>query len=358
MSGHRLAVLAIAAVGLTALPPLGDDSASAVGRNRVVRCGQPKQCWITAFAFTPGGNEIFYVERFSGEIRRAAVDGAADRRWAKIGGVATQGEQGVLGIALDPQWDSGPDQQWVYVYYTERRPLRNRIVRLRKTGKRVVRQRLASIPATTFHDGGVIHFGPDGKLYAVTGDAGQPERAQQPSNLGGKVLRLEENGNRPGDNPIAGSKAFSIGHRNSFGFAFDPQTGSLWQTENGPDCDDEVNLVLPGHNYGWGPASDCPNISESGSDPQQPELTFNPLIAPTGAAFCKGCGLGPGVEGDLVMGSYLPDRIYNLSLNAGRNAIDGQDVLYTNSTLVLAVEAAPDGRVYFSDPRGVYRLTG
>jgi glucose/arabinose dehydrogenase len=355
----RLAILIAAAVALTILPPLGDQPASAVGRNRVVGCGRPKQCWITAFAFTPGGSEIFYVERYSGEIRRAAVEGSADHKWAKISGVATQGEQGVLGIALDPQWDSGPDQQWVYVYYTERSPLRNRIVRLRKTGKKIVRQRLASIPATTFHDGGVIHFGPDGKLYAVTGDAGQPERAQQTSNLGGKVLRLEENGGRPGDNPIGGSKAFSIGHRNSFGFAFDPATGSLWQTENGPECDDEVNLVLAGHNYGWGPASECPDITESGPDPQQPKLKFNnPLIAPTGAAFCKDCGLGPGVEGDLLIGSYLPDRIYHLSLNAARNGIEGQDVLFTNTTLVLGLAAAPDGRVYFSDPRGVYRLTG
>jgi glucose/arabinose dehydrogenase len=359
MTRQRLLPILAGALLLTALPPLGNEPASAVGRNRVAACGRPQQCWITAFAFAPGGNEIFYVERFTGEIRRAAVDGGADRKWAKIGGVATQGEQGVLGIALDPDWDSGPDQQWVYVYYTERQPLRNRIVRLRKTGKGgVLRQRLASIPATTFHDGGVIHFGPDGKLYAVTGDAGQPARAQQASNLGGKVLRLEENGNRPGDNPLRGSKAFSIGHRNSFGFAFDPKTGSLWQTENGPECDDEVNLVLAGHNYGWGPASSCPSISESGPDPQQPKLTINPLIAPTGAAFCDGCGLGAGVEGDLLIGSYLPDRIYHLSINAARNGIDGQDVLYTNNGPVLALERAPDGRVYFSDSRGVYRLTG
>jgi glucose/arabinose dehydrogenase len=354
----RLPLLIAAAVALTTLPPLGNQPASAVGRNPVVKCGRPNQCWITAFAFTPSGQEIFYVERYSGEIRRAAVEGSADRRWARISGVATQGEQGVLGIALDPDWDSGPDQQWVYVYYTERQPLRNRIVRLRKTGKKIVRQRLASIPATTFHDGGVIHFGPDRKLYAVTGDAGQPARSQQASNLAGKVLRLEENGNRPGDNPIPGSKAFSFGHRNSFGFTFDPATGSLWQTENGPDCDDKVNLVLPGHNYGWGPASDCPNTTESGPDPQQPKLTFNPSIAPTGAAFCDQCGLGPNVEGDLLIGSYLPDRIYHVSLNEARTDIVGHDVLFTNNTLVLGMEAAPDGRVYFSDPRGVYRLTG
>ena len=357
-AGRSAVALTAVAAALLTLSPLGMDPAAAVGRNRVVDCGRPDQCWITAFAFAPGGDEIFYVERFTGEIRRAAVDGAADRRWARIRGVAGDGEQGVLGIALDPDWASGPRQQWVYVYYTASSPEQNLIVRLRKTGKKLIRQRLASIPATTFHDGGVIHFGPDEKLYAVTGDAGEPSRSQDPSSLAGKVLRLEQNGNRPGDNPLPGSKAFSIGHRNSFGFAFDPETGSLWQSENGPDCDDEVNLVLPGHNYGWGPASNCPNISESGADPQQPELTFNPSIAPTGAAFCRGCGLGPAVEGNLLIGSYIPDRIYNLSLDPDRTGIAGQGVLFTNSTLVLALEAGPDGRVYFSDPNGIYRLTG
>lgn len=354
----RLLSILAGTILLTALPPLGDDPAAAIGKARVVKCGRPQQCWITAFAFTPGGNEIFYVERFTGEIRRVNADGTNDRRWARIRGLATEGEQGLLGLALDPGWDMGPDQQWVYVYYTEREPReRNRILRLRGP-KGSQRQQLATIPATTFHDGGVIHFGPDGRLFAVTGDAGQPARSQKRKNLAGKVLRLEENGNRPGDNPFPGSKAFSIGHRNSFGFAFDPTTGSLWQTENGPDCSDEINLVLPGHNYGWGPASSCPNTSNSGPDPQQPKVTFNPQVAPTGAAFCDGCGLGAGVEGDLLIGSYLPDRIYHLSLNAGRNDIVGQDVLYTNNSLVLALERAPDGAVYFSDPRGVYRLTG
>jgi glucose/arabinose dehydrogenase len=320
----------------------------------VVRCKRPKACWITAFAFTPAGDELFYVERFSGEIRRVVLATGEDSRWARIRGVASGGERGLLGIALDPDWESG--QERVFVYYTEATPQRNRIVRLSKEGGGLERRVLATIPATGFHNGGTIHFGPDGKLYAVTGDAGVPGRSQQVANPAGKVLRMEEDGSRPADNPYRRGKAYSIGHRNSFGFAFDPQTGRVWQTENGPECDDEINLVLPGRNYGWGPASDCPDITESGRNPVEPRRRLNPLEAPTGAAFCQDCGLGPEIEGDLLVGTYLTDRIYAFDLDAGRKRITGRRVLHSHARAVLAVEAAPDGAVYFSDLGAIYRL--
>jgi glucose/arabinose dehydrogenase len=349
---RRTLAIALAVTTLLALQPV--EPASAVGRARVVRCKKPKACWITAFAFTPAGDELFYVERYSGEIRRVVLASGSDTRWTRIRGVAGVGEQGVLGIALDPDWESGEER--VFVYYTQRRPERNLIVRLTKSAGKVQRKVLVSIAATTFHDGGVLHFGPDGKLYAVTGDAGVPSRSQRVRNPAGKVLRMEEDGPRPSDNPFANGRAFSIGHRNSFGFAFDPQTGRLWQTENGPTCDDEINLVLPGRNYGWGGASACPGISESGPNPVQPEVRINPLVAPTGAAFCEGCGLGADVDGGLLYGTYLTRKIHALDLNADRDGVTGRRVILSHPRAVLAVEAAPDGAVYFSDLRAIYRL--
>lgn len=351
MSRRALAVL-LAAASLFALQPIGP--ASAVGRARVVRCKKPTACWITAFAFTPAGDEIFYVERFSGEVRRFVLSSGQDSRWAKINDVAGVGEQGVLGIALDPDWDSG--QERVFVYYTEQHPQRNRIVRLSRESGKLQRSVLATIPATTYHDGGVLHFGPDAKLYAVTGDAGVPSRAQRVRNPAGKVLRMEEDGSRPSDNPFANGRAFSIGHRNSFGFTFDPQTGRLWQTENGPTCDDEINLVLPGRNYGWGGASTCPDTTESGSNPVEPEVRINPLVAPTGAAFCNACGLGAEVDGDLLYGTYLTHKIHAVDLNADRDGVTETRILLSHPRAVLAIEAAPAGAVYFSDLRAIYRL--
>jgi glucose/arabinose dehydrogenase len=352
---RKVALLAAAAV-LLAVPPLGVTAAGAVGKQRVVGCQKPRACWVTAFAFTPDGSELFYVERFSGEVRRVNLATGDDTRYAKIGDVAAGGERGVLGIALDPDW--GPGQERVFVYYTEEHPEKNRIARLeRSSSGQVTTTLLATIPAAGFHDGGTLHFGPDGKLYAVTGDAGVPGRSQQVANPGGKVLRMEEDGGRPGDNPFPKGKAFSMGHRNSFGFAFDPRTGRLWQSENGPECDDEVNLVKPGANYGWGPSSGCPDITESGPRPVEPRWRINPLIAPTGMAFCEGCGLGPKVDGDLLLGTYLTHDILDLSLNANRTKIVGRRVLISHPRAVLAVEAAPDGTVYFSDLLGIYRLT-
>ena len=352
---RKVALLAAAAVLMT-VPPLDGTAAEAVGKQRVVGCKKPKACWITAFAFTPDGSQLFYVERFSGEVRRVDLATGDDTRYAKIRDVATGGERGVLGLALDPDW--GPGQERVFVYYTEEHPEKNRILRLERSPSGEINTALlATIAAAGFHDGGTLHFGPDRKLYAVTGDAGVPGRSQQVANPAGKVLRMEEDGSRPADNPFNRGKAFSIGHRNSFGFAFDPRTGNLWQSENGPECDDEVNLVRRGRNYGWGPSSDCPNITESGRRPVKPKWRINPLIAPTGVAFCEGCGLGPKVDGDILMGTYLTHKVLNLSLNANRTKIVGRNVLVNHSRAVLAVEAAPDGAVYFSDLGGIYRLT-
>ena len=352
MISRRLWALVLA----SALLQLPTSTAAAAGRERVVRC-KGGTCWPAAFTFTPDGEAIFYAERLSGEIRRATLEGNKDRRWARIPDVSLRGEQGVLGIALDPDWDQGPKQQWVYIYYTEGNPHRNVIVRLRKRGGGgVQRDRLLSLPASDYHDGGVLHFGPDDMLYAVTGDAQNPGLAQQKGNLAGKVLRLAQNGKRPSDNPIRRSRAYSYGHRNSFGFAFDPPTGRLWQSENGPECDDEVNLILPGRNYGWGGGSRCPGITESGPNPEHPKAVFNPVPALTGMAFCVACGLAAEVEGDLLVGAYNDGKIRNLSLNPARDDVTQIEVLYDHPNSVLAIEAAPDGRIYFSDPHGIFLL--
>ena len=314
-----------------------------------------RTCWPTAFAFTPDGGSIFYVERFTGQIRRFDRSPKRDRVWARISGVAKSGEQGLLGLAVDPDW---PNKGWVYLYYTRRKPLENRIVRIRKRGDGSVQtQRLLSLPAEAFHNGGPIHFGPDGMLYAVTGDAGSPSRSQDPNSPSGKVLRMTRTGGVPPGNPFSGSRAFSIGHRNSFGFAFDHKTGALWQTENGPECNDEVNLVREGKNYGWGPASDCPNTNQSGSAPVAPRLTINPVVVVTGAAFCDNCGLGAKTEDGLLFGGFGDRWIRRLRLTANRQGIVSQSFFYRNASGIIAVEAAPDGRIHFSDEHGIYRLT-
>jgi glucose/arabinose dehydrogenase len=349
---RTLSVLALTAL-LVALSPLAAPTASArIVRRAVFTCNN---CWPTAFTFTPDGQRMFFVKRFSGEIRVKNLATGTNRLWARIGNLATsQGEVGLLGIDLHPRW---PDLDWVYVYFTQQDPFRNRIVRLRKTADgSIQREGLLRIPAAGFHNGGVIQFGPDGMLYAVTGDAGDPARSQNTASNAGKVLRLTPTGLVPSGNPFPGEYAFSYGHRNTFGFAFDPRTGRLWQTENGPECDDEVNFARSGRNYGWGPGSGCPDTSESGPTPVQPEAVWNPVIAPTGAVFCEGCGLGGRVGGRLLVGSWKDGKIRKLRLDAERNDVVRRRLLFDNPAGVLAVESRPNGRVFFSEPNGIYRL--
>lgn len=350
MIRRSLAPLVAAAV-LVAVPPLGGGGAQAAQRARVFRCGG---CWPAAFDFTPNGKYLFYVERFSGEVHKLNLDNRRNSRWGRVRGVGGAGEEGALGLALDPGWSKGPKQRWVYLYVSGGR---NRIVRLRRrAGGGLARDQLVRFRSSQFHNGGVIDFGPDRMLYAVTGDTQRPSLAQRKKSPLGKVLRMRQNGRRAPGNPFRGSRAFSFGHRNSYGFGFDPQTGRLWQTENGPECDDEINLIVKGENYGWGGASHCPGTSESGPSPRQPKKKYNPVIAPTGLTFCRGCGLGPAAQGDLFHGDFNTGRIHRYNLNGARNDIGGQTIVLNSGAGILGMRAAPNGRIFFSDASGIYRL--
>lgn len=160
----------------------------------------------------------------------------------------TDGEGGLLGLAIPPGF---PDRDsWLYVYHTS--PTDNRIVRVRYRNGMLetasLEVLLKGIGRNKFHNGGRLRFGPDGKLYATTGDAQNGAYAQDVNHLSGKVLRLNANGTPPPDNPF-GNYVWSYGHRNPQGLAFDAQ-GRLWQQEFG-DTQDETNLIVKGGNYGW-----------------------------------------------------------------------------------------------------------
>ena len=345
-------LLALAAV-LVASPLADAPAEAAVTRSRLLRCPGGGDCWPAAFDFTPGGAAVYYVERFSGRIRMFNRNTGRTRTIHRIGKLETSGERGALGLALDPRW---PDPKWIYVFSSKRNGS-NRIFRYRKRSNgSVVSDLVFSYGSNGNHNGGAIGFGPDGRLYAVTGDLGDRANSQRKRSRAGKVLRMTKAGARPNSNPFSRSLAWSYGHRNSFGFAFDPQTGRLWQTENGPTCDDELNRIVEGRNYGWGRGSSCPGTSTAGSNPVQPRWTFNqPLPALTGAAFCDGCGLA-GTQGDLVLGAWNDGRLRRAELNGDRTGISDIDVLFDHPRGVLAVEASPGGGIFFSDRRGIYRL--
>ncbi len=191
---------------------------------------------------------VFLSERDTARILELSPQGALSVV-GTVPGVVPGGEGGLLGLAA---LDTGTP--YLYAYLTGSTD--NRIVRMPVTGTpgayalgdaEVV---LAGIPKARTHNGGRLAFGPDGMLYATTGDAQQTGLAQDPASLAGKILRLTPDGTVPADNPVPGSYVYSLGHRNPQGIAFD-RTGQLWAAEFGQNTWDELNRIEPGANYGW-----------------------------------------------------------------------------------------------------------
>ncbi|MEV8176364.1 PQQ-dependent sugar dehydrogenase [Microbacterium sp. NPDC079176] len=197
--------------------------------------------WSVAFA----GETALISERNTGNILE--LTGDTTRVVGTIEGVVQQGESGLLGIAVD-------DQQRLYAYSTG--PDGNRIQRFSLTGESgslalgTPETIVDGIPAASYHDGGRIAFGPDGMLYATTGDAGGRDNAQDLDSLAGKILRMTPDGAAPGDNPFPGSLVYSYGHRNPQGIAW-ADDGTLFAAEFGQDTWDELNVIASGGNYGW-----------------------------------------------------------------------------------------------------------
>jgi glucose/arabinose dehydrogenase len=165
-------------------------------------------------------------------------------------------------------------------------------------------------------------------------------------------------------NPFPGSRVWSFGHRNSFGFTFDPLTGRLWETENGPECNDEINLDAKRGNFGWGANENCSGTSPADTNNSGPRPRIGPkwftegTIGITGDAFCHSCGLGPQYEGDLFFGGVNAGQLRVLQMNASRTGFaGGASVLLTAPNgAILSMETAPNGTIYFSDFSGIYKL--
>jgi glucose/arabinose dehydrogenase len=249
-------------------------------------------------AFLPDGSALV-GERDTGRIHRLRPDGSRTQV-ATVPGVEPQGEGGLLGLAVGPAY---AQDRWVYAYYTAASD--NRVVRFRLDAPARQQVLLSGIPRAGNHNGGRLAFGPDGKLYAGTGDAGDRSRAQDPASLGGKVLRLEPTGGAARGNP-SGSPVWSLGHRNVQGLAFDEQ-GRLWATEFGQNDFDEVNLITRGGNYGW------PLVEGAGTGGGRfvaPKVTWRTEDAsPSGMAFAAGA---------LHVAALRGTRLYDVPLDGDR----------------------------------------
>jgi glucose/arabinose dehydrogenase len=283
--------------------------------------------------------------------------------------VQTRSEMGLLGITLDPDYDSN---QLVYAYFTHGSTNRNRVVRFRDQGDSMTDRDAAIIrddlPADVCgnHQGGNIAFGPDGMLYVTLGDNGcNACNAQDPRTLAGKILRFTRDGDIPPDNPFPGpfprSAFFAEGLRNSFDFTFHPRTGEIFATENGPRANDEINRILRGGNYGWpffGCQSDRGNVCSFDRPAQTPPLRCYPsVIAPTGIAFYEGAAYPEEFRESLFYGDYNTGTLRRLALSAdGREVLSADEAFLTGFPPIVDVVQGPDDLLYVLTEEDIQRI--
>jgi glucose/arabinose dehydrogenase len=291
-------------------------------------------------AFLPDGDALI-AERDTGRVLRLTPGGGAPRPVYEVPGVVAGGEGGLLGLAVSPRF---ADDNLVYAYFTAQDD--NRIVRFRLDDERpeVI---FDGIAKAGFHNGGRIAFGPDGMLYAGTGDAGETQRSQDAASPNGKILRLAPDGTPAPGNPVAGSPVFSLGHRNVQGLAWDA-AGRMFATEFGQNELDEVNRIVPGQNYGW------PEVEGEG-DTDGGRYT-NPIVtwrvrdaSPSGLA----------IAGDTAYVAALRgERLWTVPLN-GDTAGDPSAQLEGRYGRLRTVQVAPDGALWLTtsntDGRGDVR---
>ena len=227
-----------------------------------------------AIDFFPNG-KIIFTERFG----RVSVLNLETKEIKIIGeiDVSEKGESGLLGIAVDPEFE---ENNFVYVYYTHENGNRVSKFIFNEQNEKIESEfiLLDNIPKARFHDGGRIKFGPDGKLYITTGDATNPSSAQDINSLAGKILRMNKDGTIPKDNPF-GNYVYSYGHRNPQGLVWD-ENGELFSSEHGPTKNDEINIIIKGENYGW--PVEC-DVKSEFINPIRCYSDFT--LAPSGIAF-------------------------------------------------------------------------
>jgi glucose/arabinose dehydrogenase len=312
-----------------------------------------------AMAFDPGGR-LFYTEK-DGKVRLFA-NGQLQAAPVIEFKVNTQSERGLLGIAIDPAFNTN---HYIYVYMTcdpsgGCEPLQNRVVRF------VEQNGVGSNPTLLFnstqsagnHNGGNIHFGPDGMLYISIGENAQPANSQDLGTTQGKIHRIKPDGTIPADNPKftqqgALPSIYAYGLRNSFDFTFDPIVkGRIFASENGPGCDDEMNRIEAGYNYGWRNSYPCDDPTPDGDYNSIKPLWYaadDCCMAPTGIVVYNGDSI-PQWKGHIFMVVY-DGQMYHFTPNADRTELTAAGTL-RGVTANMDVETAPDGTLWYMQGGG------
>lgn len=311
---------------------------------------------LTSMIFAPDGR-LFFTEKNTGAIRIMTPENVIlDNPFANVDDLYASWEQGMLGLAIDPEFNIN---RYIYVYYTavvdvqnaDSDKVINRVLRFTDNNNTGVDPTVIidNIPASRgYHAGGAMTFGPDGKLYITVGDATEHIFAQDPSIVIGKILRINKDGTIPEDNPYPNSPVYTLGHRNMYGIAFN-HNGTGLITENGDVRYDEINLIKNGGNYGF-PTSQPANLPpERANDTSiKPLRSYWETIAPTQMIYYDGDAL-PELKGMFLFGSFTGD-IYALRLSEDGNSIIQEikiDLRHYPFVPTVGIAQSPDGEIYY-----------
>lgn len=287
-------------------------------------------------AFLPDGNML--VTERTGSILKMKPDGTSVE--ISTAAIRKNGEGGLLGVTLHPKFSQN---HLVYFYMTapgQNGNTENRVERYKFENNQLSDKKLiiSGIPGAIYHDGGRMEFGPDGLLYITTGDATKPAIAQDKKSLGGKILRLGDDGSIPKDNPF-GTAIYSYGHRNPQGLAWD-SAGRLWETEHARSGAlsglDEINLIKPGANYGW------PDIEgdKVKTGMVTPEWNSGASVtwAPASLVYLKG---------NLFFGGLMGESLYKATLKDDK-VVEVKSYFKGEFGRIRTVRLGPDGMLYLT----------
>jgi aldose sugar dehydrogenase len=308
-----------------------------------------------SIVFTPDGRMLI-TER-PGRVRVFENGKLRTEPLATITDVEPSGESGLMGLTLHPQFAENHVLYLAYAYRGDGK--RVRVVRYRETGSSLTDKTviIEDIPAAQFHAGCRLRFGPDNKLYVTTGDATERELAQQLDSLAGKILRLNDDGSVPSDNPFvnqppnnkaARPEIWCYGNRNPQGIDWQPGTNNLFETEHGPSGfdgpggGDEVNIIDKGKNYGW------PVIhhTESRAGLESPLLEYTPAVAPASGMFYRGSAF-PQFRNNFFFGCLRGTCVIQVVLE-GRRVVSQERLLEGSYGRIRDVAEGPDGAIYFA----------
>jgi glucose/arabinose dehydrogenase len=319
--------------------------------------------WDLAFP-EASSQTVLFTER-NGGLRVRRSDGVVAALTGSPADLASSGEGGMMGLALDPAFTNN---RRLYVCFLSNLTgtLDVRVARFTvDAGYTAVANRVdivTGMPVSTTqagrHSGCQLEFGPDGYLWIGTGDAVTGTAPQSLTSLGGKVLRVDADGAAtPGNPGLADTRIHTYGHRNVQGLAFRPGSGTPFSVEHGTGCDDEVNQLVAGGNYGWDPVpgyNEATPMTDLTKFPAAVKATWSsgcPTVAPSGATFLSGSQWGDW-DGALALAVLKNQQLRILRLNAGGDAVVSTVVTLTTHGRLRAAVQGPDGALYVTTSNG------